>query len=57
MLYCVVREAEFLTLMGPSGREVMPTDVHTDTRPRAELQSWFPGLSPFAVNDRAAAAV
>lgn len=36
-----------MTLIGPSGRTVAPTDVRADTRSRAELQGWFPHLNPF----------
>ena len=36
-----------MTLIGPSGRTVAPSDVRADTRSRAELQGWFPNLGPF----------
>lgn len=36
-----------MTLLGPNGREVAPVDVRVDSRPRAELQTWFPDLGPF----------
>jgi hypothetical protein len=36
-----------LALATPDGREVEPTEVREDRRPRDEVASWFPDLKPF----------
>ena len=36
-----------VTLVGDGGRQVEPTRIEEDHRPRGEIRSWFPQLGPF----------